>query len=55
MREPLCVHDYVVAASNQLGVLNTLHDPKEVWDAFKRESLSVDEGCVRERRGLGVK
>ena len=30
---------YAVTVSNRFGVLDTLEDPEELWDIFKRETL----------------
>ena len=49
LREPACAHEYAVAVSNRFGVLDTLEDPEEMWDAFKRETLKATEECVGER------
>ena len=38
-----------MAVSNRFGVLDTLEDPEEMWNTFKRETLKVTEECVGER------
>ncbi len=50
LRDPACAHEYVVAVSNRFGVLDTLEDPKEMWNAFTRETLEATEECVGERQ-----
>jgi len=44
--------EYAVAVSNLFEVVGTLQDPAELWDTFKRETLSAAEEClgVRPRR-----
>ena len=36
-----CAKKYAVTVSNQFGVLDTLKDPVEQWDTFKRETLEA--------------
>ncbi len=43
-----CTHRYAVAVSHRFGVLDTLEDPEEMWDAFKRETLNATEERVGE-------
>ena len=40
---------YAVTVSNQFGVLDTLEDPEELWDTFKRETLEAAKECIGER------
>ena len=47
--DPVCAQEFAVAVSNRFGVLDTLEDPEEMWNTFKRETLKVTEECVGER------
>ena len=38
-----------VTVSNRFGVLDTLEDPEELWDTFKRETLEAAKECLGER------
>ena len=49
LREPACAQEYAVTVSNRFGVLDTLEDPEELWDSFKRETLKATEECVGQR------
>ena len=49
LRDPTCAQEYAVAVSNRFEVLDTLEDPEELWDTFKRETLKATEECVGER------
>ena len=37
---------------NRFGVLDTLEDPEELWDTFKREALEAAKECIGERPRL---
>ena len=41
-----------MTVSNQFEVLGTLEDPGELWDTFKRETLSAAEQCIGARLGV---
>ena len=38
LRDLTCTQEYAVTVSNRFGALNTLEDPEELWDTFKRDS-----------------
>ena len=38
-----------MTVSNQFGVLDTLEDPEELWETFKRETLEAAKECIGER------
>ena len=38
-----------MTVSNRFGALDTLEDPEEVWDTFKRDTLEAGKECVGER------
>ncbi len=38
-----------MTVSNRFEVLDTLEDPEELWDTFKRETLKATEESVGER------
>ena len=44
-----CAQEYAVTVSNRFGVLDTLEDPEELWDTFKRETLEAAKECIGER------
>ena len=49
MKSPLCIDkrkEYGVTVPNRFGVLDTLEDPEELWDTFKRETLEAAKECI---------
>ena len=38
-----------MTVSNRFGELDTLEDPEELWDTFKRETLEAAKECIGER------
>ena len=46
LKDETRVQEYAVAVSNRFEVLSGLEDPVELWDAFKRETLSAVEEHV---------
>ena len=40
--------EYAVTVSNWFGVLETLEDPEELWNTFKRETLEAAKECIGE-------
>ena len=56
LREPICAQEYAMSVSNRFQVLDTLEDPGELWNAFKRETLEATKECVgvRPRSRSGV-
>ena len=38
LKDLTCAQEYAVTVSNRFGVLDTLEDPEEQWDTFKRDS-----------------
>ena len=56
LKDEECAREYAVAVSNRFEVLDTLQDPEELWDTFKRETLSAAGECLgarpRSRRGF---
>ena len=49
LRDEECAREYAVAVSNRFEALGALEDPVELWDAFKRETLSAAEDCLGAR------
>ena len=49
LKDLTCAHEYAVTVSNRFEVLDTLEDPVELWDTFKRETLEAARGCIGER------
>ena len=49
LKDLTCAQEYAVAVSNRFEVLDTLEDPVELWDTFKRETLEAAKGCIGER------
>ena len=49
LKDLICAQEYAVTVSNQFGALNTLEDPEEPWDTFKRETLEAASECIGER------
>ena len=49
LKDLTCVQEYAVTVSNRFGVLDTLEDPEELWDTFKRETLEAAKECIGER------
>ncbi len=49
LRDEECAREYAVAVSNRFEVLDALQDPVELWDTFKRETLSAAEECLGTR------
>ena len=41
LNDSSCVHEYAVTISDRFEVLDTLEDPMELWDTFKRETLEA--------------
>ena len=37
--------EYAVTVSYRFGVFDTLEDPEELWDTFKRETLEAAKEC----------
>ncbi len=49
LRDPTLAQVYTVTVSIWFEVLDTLEDPGELWDTFKRETLKATEECLGER------
>ena len=49
-----CAQEFAVKVSNRFGALDTLEDPGELWDTFKRETLEAAKECIGSVRGHGV-
>ena len=49
LKDLTCAQEYAVTVSNYFGALDTLEDPKELWDTFKRETLEAAKECTEER------
>ena len=56
LRDENCATEFAVAVSNRFEVLDSLEDPVELWENFKREALSAAHECIgvkpRSRRGF---
>ena len=37
-----------MSVSNRFGALDTLEDPEDLWDTFKRETLQTAKECIGE-------
>ena len=48
LKDLKCAQDYAVTVTNRFGVLNTLENPEELWDSFKRETLEAAKECIGE-------
>ena len=48
LKDLKCGQEYEMTVSNRFGWLNTLEDPEELWDTFKRESLEAAKECIGE-------
>ena len=46
LKDLTCAQEYTVTVSNWFGVLDTLEDPEELWDTFKRETLEAAKECI---------
>ena len=40
--------EHAVTVSNRFRPLDTLQNPEELWDTFKRETLEAAKECTRE-------
>ena len=49
LRNEEVARQYAVAVSNRFEVLGTLQDPADLWDTFKRETLSAAGDCLGSR------
>ena len=49
LKDLTCAQEYAVTVSNRFGALDTLEDPKELWDTFKRKTLEAAKECIGER------
>ena len=54
LKDFLCAHEYAVIVANRFRVLDTLEDPEELWDTFKRETLEAAKNELGSARGHGV-
>ena len=51
LKDLTCAQEYAVTTvSNRFGALDTLEDPEELWDTFRRETLEAAKECDRERQ-----
>ena len=41
LKDLTCAQQYVVTVSKRFKALDTLEDPEELWDTFKRETLEA--------------
>ena len=53
LRDEETANEFARSVSNRFEVLATLEDPVELWDVFKRETLSAAGQCVGQRPRTG--